>query len=97
MNYKKYDYEIHKSLTGNELVQNLSECFPIGIKVKYNRNLSEDSYYFHGSIEVLGISEKYGGTVLIQDQEGRSSHIHPSNIHIDLQTIRSNKLKQLGI
>jgi hypothetical protein len=101
MNFKKHDYEIHKSLSSSELNEYLSACFPKGIKVKYNKNLAQDSYYHEESMAVLGTSLAYGGTVLVSNSDKRdpnkSSYIHPSNIHIDLQSIRKDKLKQLGI
>lgn len=36
MNFKKYDYEIHKSLCNiGEVDEYLSECFPVGTKVRF--------------------------------------------------------------
>ena len=100
MNFKKYDYEIHKSLCNiGEVDEYLSECFPVGTKVRFAEKEKKYTYYHTSLMEVVGISKDFKGCVLVSNYDNRLGvgHIHPNNLQIDIRATRRYKLKKLGI
>lgn len=100
MNFKKYDYEIHKSLCNiGEVDEYLSECFPVGTKVRFAENEKKYTYYHNNLMEVVGLSKSVESFLLVSnfDNTGKPGIVHPNNLQIDIQENRRYKLKQLGI